>query len=137
MPFATGQLEAPEFSFLFGLRFGLYLERLELAVEVSPMTYVALADTIGKPHLQVNGTIGGLIPLGDRFSFPLRLGAGFVTVNTNDLVLFQTRIDLLGLAIQVDHAVIEIDLPSFRFATEFDQIGVFSWVSGIGVVYAF
>jgi hypothetical protein len=44
-------------------------------------------------------------------------------------------LDLIGLAYRWGHLLFEISLPSVRFQTEFERIGIWGWVFNLGVSY--
>ena len=132
-----------EGSFVFAVRGGVYLNRIELAIELSPMTY-AYYHPITGPAFQVNGTAGYSIPLtrsgGIELAWPLRLGVGTFFGNVGSHAYFQVRTDLVGLTLRVGHLLIDFYMPSYRMAfTSVDNVtGVLlSWEIGAGVSYAF
>jgi hypothetical protein len=80
--------------------------------------------------------VGGLPFLTEHIYWPLRFGVGMVAVNTpNDTVLFQTRFDLLGIGVKLGHVMLELSFPAFRYTTDFDLGGIFSWLTAISVTY--
>jgi hypothetical protein len=129
-------------SFLSALRFGVYIGPHELAVEVSPFTYVYYREIPG-PTFQANATYGYLVPItGTRIQicWPLRVGAGFFAGNVGGDVYFQLRADLVGLAVRMNHFVLDVYAPSFRFAIS--QVNgvtpsLLSWEAGLGASYVF
>lgn len=134
---------AAQGTFLFALRGGIFIDRSELALEVSPFTYFYYRNAPG-PTFQVNATYGYLIPLVQRPSFsvywPLRFGVGLFTGNTGADVYFQARADLIGAAIRVGHFMLDFHAPSFRYAmTSVSGVtGVLmSWEYGVGGSYVF
>jgi hypothetical protein len=129
--------------FLFGLRGGVFIDKIELAVELSPMTYFYYSPTPG-PAFQFNGTVGYHIPLYEgpqvQVYWPLRGGVGMFTGNTGSNVLFQARADLVGVMIKVGHLTIDLNLPSFRYAVtdvRGQQVHYLTWGLGGGVGYVF
>lgn len=138
VPLSGGSTSDPEGSFLFGLKGGVLIDRIELALEFSPVTYIPFTVRGADPNLQVNATFGYHIPISDMVSWPLRVGAGIVAVNTiNDDVYFQARADALGLSINYGHLLFDAHFPSFRFITEFDRAAFLDWLIGGGIAYAF
>jgi hypothetical protein len=135
-PLSGGASYDVEGAFLFGLRGGLLINRIELGLEFSPVTYLPYPKDGAEPHLQLNGTFGYHVPLSDQLTWPIRVGVGVVAVNTED-PLFQARADLLGLSIGYGHLLIDTHFPSFRFLTEFDRVAFFDWLVGAGISYAF
>jgi hypothetical protein len=132
-----------EGSFVFAARGGVYIDRHELAIELSPMTY-AYYHPITGPAFQVNGTYGYSIPLmrsgGIELAWPLRLGVGTFFGNVGSHAYFQIRADAVGLTLRVGHLLFDFYMPSYRVAvTNVDNVtGVLlSWEIGAGVSYAF
>lgn len=137
--------------FHFALRAGLYVGNHELAIEVSPFTSVYHFDL---PVFQLNVSYGYLIPMvrgtNAALYWPLRLGVGFITGNTNGNVYVEARGDVLGLALQVGQVMIDFHLPSFRFAWTPGFVGydyayyytigssvLLDWYGGVSVSYMF
>lgn len=127
-------------AFDVALRGGVVIdERHELAVELSPFTY--LWDTVGAGEargpgdtrgaaFKIEGTYAFLIPLlrSTHLYYPLRAGIGtfFGGINTSDHVLFELRADPLGLAWRTGHVIVDLHLPSIRYAftnARFDGFG--------------
>ncbi len=106
-------------AFLFGVRAGILAGRNEIALELSPMTFVYYENTPG-PTFQFNVSYAHLLPLHEgrdaSVYWPLRVGAGLFTGNTADNVYFQARADLIGIAVRVGHLMFDFHLPSFRYA---------------------
>jgi hypothetical protein len=124
-----------EGSFLFALRGGVVSGKTEFGIELSPMTflYVTAAD----PSFQVNAFIGYYAQIADRLYWPLRIGAGMAAANTpGDRVFFQARADLVGVMYNVGHLMLELHAPTYRFATEFQDLGLFIWDVGLSASYA-
>lgn len=136
-------------SFLFSLRGGFYAGRNEVAIELSPMTYVAYTDGSAGPQVQMAFNYTGLIPLQEgptvSLYWPMRFGVGFVAGNTRigrgEPAFLQLRFDLIGFAIKVGHVMIDLSLPSFRHLySPGDQNGnfmFFTWHVGAQVSYIF
>ncbi|HEY1958148.1 MAG TPA: hypothetical protein VGH28_21155 [Polyangiaceae bacterium] len=111
-------------AFLFALRGGVIIDgRHEIALALAPFTYAWDLYAERGPEFEVNASYAYLIPLVERprasLSWPLRLGLGFVA-GGNDLsggdVFFETRADVIGLALSIGHLTIEAHAPSFRYA---------------------
>lgn len=118
----------------FGLRGGVLFHHAELAFELAPVTWVPDFDR--KPSLSFNVTIGGLVPIAPRVRWPLRAGVGLTALNLPyENVYMQARMDLIGLVYQLGHLLFEISLPSVRFSSEFDRMGIWGWLFNISVVY--
>jgi hypothetical protein len=108
---------------LIAIRAGLMLGlHHELALEVAPFTdFWDLAIGPG-PAFEANASYAYHVVLVSRpamqVSWPLRIGAGFVAggTNTNSNVLFEARVDAIGLALGIGHVTIELHAPSFRWA---------------------
>ncbi|MBW2456355.1 MAG: hypothetical protein JRI68_17680 [Deltaproteobacteria bacterium] len=121
-------------AFFFAFRGGAYFNRVELAMEVAPVTWLPQFDQ--EPSFSFLVSIGGLPKIDDHVYWPLRFGVGLSTINTfNDQTLMQGRVDLLGVAIQHGHLLFEINLPSVRFHSEFDQYGLWGWLFNISAAY--
>ena len=116
---ASGSASQLEGAFLFALRVGTYIDRHELAFEVSPLTYQYYTNT-GGPTFQVTGTYGYLIPVGKspnlEVSWPIRIGVGMMAGNTGGLAFFQARADLVGLNLRTGPLIIDLYFPQFRYA---------------------
>ncbi len=148
---ASGNFGTFDGAFLFALDGGFFIGNHQLLVEFAPSTYVC--DGSGSGFAATSGTVFEMtasyayfVPLAKSGSvhvyYPFRFGAGTVVggPNTNGLVYFQLRADLLGAAIQVGHLVIDLHLPSFRYAitdTSGTQFHVLDWLFGTTLGYAF
>jgi len=123
-----------ESAFLFALRAGVLFDTTELSVELAPATWVWRSGE--KPMLTLNVAIGGLLRLTRNLYWPLRFGLGFAAVNTpTDEVYMQGRLELVGLAYQLGHVIIEMSLPSIRFSSEFEHIGIWAWLFNVSFSY--
>ena len=121
-------------AFFFAFRGGAYFGRVELALEVAPVTWIPRFDQ--DPNFSFLVSVGGLPEIDHHVYWPLRFGVGLSAVNTfNDQVLMQGRLDLLGVAFQYGHLLFEINLPSVRFHSEFDQYGLWGWLFNISGAY--
>lgn len=121
-------------SFLFAIRAGFLFGHTDLQVEVSPVTW--LPATAGQPVLQANISLGTLHHIAGNFYWPTRFGLGVAAVNLPD-PLFMQRLELIGLAYQMGHVLIELDAPTFRHGTDFSNYGLFSFGFNLGASYAF
>ena len=136
-------------SSLLGLRGGVYLDKLELALELSPKTFW-WAGGSQPGSFQMNVTAGYLFPLAETSGFsvywPLRGGVGFV-VDDQSHGAFALRGNLIGVALKFGPIVVDAYVPSFRWAY-FPSIGsgggststsgnLFSVLFGGGASYVF
>lgn len=130
----NGNLSSANPSMLFGFRGGLMFGTTELALEVSPFTYAPFlsSDVV----FQANITIGDLLHVAGPVFWPLRFGAGVVAANVPGPA-FETRIDLLGVAFNIGHILVDVHAPSFRAFTDFDAYSVLSFDFGLGAAYVF
>lgn len=136
-------------SFLFSLRGGLHIDRHELALELSPFTYIpynTASIVFAGATLRVAGTYGYLIPLYEAASasvyWPLRIGVGMLAGanNTQGLVYFEGRTDLVGLGVRVGHLFFDVMAPSFRYAFTHrlgTAVHLMSWHCGGNISYVF
>ncbi len=135
-------------SFQFALRGGLFIGRTELAIELSPFTYLPYStdsSAFNGSEFHLMGTVGYFLGLHEgpvSVYWPLRGGVGFMAGGNNSygLVYFEARADLVGVALRVGHVVIDFMAPSFRYAvtaTNGQSLHVFSWHIGGNVSYAF
>jgi hypothetical protein len=137
---------------LFALRGGVFIDHHELALELSPFTYMPYNTSylvIGQPFrgaaFQLMGTYGYFIPIREgnvSVYWPLRTGIGVFAGgdNTASLAYFQVRADLVGVAIRVGHLMIDLTLPSFRYGvtdTRGATLHVMGWHIGGNVSYVF
>jgi hypothetical protein len=132
-------------SFLFSLRGGIYAGRNELALEISPMTYLVGTQLSGT-SFQLAFNYTGLVPLFESpklgVYWPFRIGYGFVAANMPANAAFmQLRIDVFGVAFRVGHVMLDFSLPSFRYLySPGDTTGnamFFSWLPGMHASYLF
>ncbi|HVY49642.1 MAG TPA: hypothetical protein VHB21_27300 [Minicystis sp.] len=139
----SGNANQLEGAYLFALRGGVYIDRNELAFEISPLTYQYYADVPG-PTFQFTGTYGYLVPVfhdaNVDVSWPIRVGAGMMAGNTFGLAFFQARADLVGLNVRVGHLLIDAYFPQFRYAVTVNSgeaLHFLTWFGGASVSYAF
>jgi hypothetical protein len=130
-------------AFLWALRAGVFVGKNEIALEVSPMTYIPYGG-LG-PSFQLNASYGYLFaisesPGGVSAYWPIRIGLGAAAGNLGGNAFLQTRFDLVGVLLQIGHILIDLHAPSFRFETS-PQGGVMydllTWHFGGGIGYAF
>ena len=131
----SGQSTPVGAAFLFAFRGGLLFDRTELALEISPATW--LIDTRGSGVFQVNVTIGEYYHIAGDFYWPLRGGLGVAAGNLGGRALFLQRFDPIGVAYNWSHFVWEVNAPSFRHGTDFDFGSVFNFVFNIQATYVF
>lgn len=126
---------AVDAAMIFSIQLGVLFGRTELSLEISPMTWVQ--DFDADPIFSMLVSIGGLVQLGDADVYwPLRFGLGLSAVNTwNDEVFMQGRLDLIGIVYKWGHLLFEVDLPSIRFHSEFQHLGIWGWMFNLSVTY--
>jgi hypothetical protein len=131
--------------FLFALRGGAFIGRSQLTFEVSPFSYLYDHRAQG-PAFQMNGSYAYFIPLKTTgnvlLHWPMRVGVGMMAGgdNTEARAYFQARADLVGLAVQIGHVMLEFHAPSFRyFATDYrgTQGHILTWLLGLDASYVF
>lgn len=133
-------------SFFFAFRLGVLFNRAELSMELSPATWVWDFD----PGSHISGldyegnlnslsflvNIGGLVQLADNVYWPFRFGLG---LSAHELplapVYMQGRLDVIGLVYQYGHLLFELTLPSIRFHSEFQNIGIWGWLFTLSISY--
>jgi hypothetical protein len=132
--------------FLFALNGGLYIGNHQLSFEIAPVTYVYDGKANG-PIFEMVASYAYFVPLtefGDvHVYWPFRFGVGMLAgpdVNIFGLAYLQARADLIGVAFQIGHAVIDLHLPSFRYAItdkSGTQIHILDWLFGVSAGYSF
>ncbi len=134
----AGSFGDVEGSFIFSLRGGVLLDGIEIALELSPVTYVPYLAS-GDPMLQLNATGGTYLHLFGDLYWPLRAGIGLMAVNAPPPAdaLLQIRADLIGVAYKIGHLIVEANLPSYRFGSELDRYAIHSWLFSLGGSYVF
>jgi hypothetical protein len=133
-------------AFLFALAAGVYLGNHQLSVEVAPVTFIYDAKAPG-PVFEASANYAYFIPLTEagsiRVYWPIRFGAGIFAgpdLNALGFAYFQARADLVGVAVQVGHLMIDFHLPSFRWQLtdkSGTQLHFLDWLFGMTVGYAF
>ena len=107
-------------AFLLAFRGGVFINRHELALEIAPFTDFWDMRVSG-PAFEANVTYAYYVRLLTRetfgLSWPLRGGISVLAggSNTNDNVFFEVRADVIGLALNVGHLIVEAHLPTFRY----------------------
>lgn len=142
-------------SFNFGLKGGLIFGRTQLAIEAAPYTWLPAGTSL--KLAQVGLTYGSYVRLARHWYLPLKFGLGAVVgvsggANTvtrggvsigggtginSDTKMFVSRADVLGLAYATRHLIIELNLFSFRYGTDFTNNNVYSFNFNLGVSYVF
>jgi hypothetical protein len=127
-------------AFFFALRLGVLFEKTELALEIAPKTWVWDLDDPKRKSFSLNASIGGLIRVANHAYWPIRFGLGLTagdleTPNVQKNVYMQGRIDLIGIVYQYGHLLFEVNLPSTRFHSEFQNIGIWAWLFNLSVSY--
>lgn len=128
-------------AFHFNLRAGVLLGRLQLEIELSPVTQVFFGATT-LPVFQGNLAVGYLIPLSKTVSWPLRVGVGggFYLASGATRGAFAVRGDLIGVEVRLHdlpNLAIEATLPSFRYYTDFTTGNIMALEALLGLTYAF
>lgn len=116
--------------FLFALKGGVLIDRIELGLEFSPVTFLPAAELPDYPVLQMNAYAGYHIPVYENFSWPLRGGLGFSAVNSP--AALELRFDLIGISALFGPVLLDLYLPSFRVFTDFDSGTVMHFMFGVG-----
>lgn len=143
----------------FALRAGALVNRMEVALEIAPMTHLVplgqqcfsnfmfgtqCTSTSG-PVFDVVGTVGWWLPLVQRKQFgvywPMRMGVG-VIATTGGRAFFQATADVIGVNVRVGHLFFGMQLPTFRYAFTPDDRGipgthVLAWSFNGNVGYVF
>jgi hypothetical protein len=142
---ARGGFNRADSAFMFALHGGVFIDKHQLLVEISPFTYGFDARGLG-PAFQMNGNYAYFIPLMESEAvslyWPLRVGVGMVAGgdNTTGLVSFQARGDIVGLAAKVGHFMFDFHVPSFRYIVT-DSRGTQghlpTWLIGMSTSYVF
>lgn len=130
-------------AFLFALHGGVFIDKEQLELEISPFTYVWDGKANG-PIFQMTANYAHFFQLYDsndlRIYWPIRIGLGMSAGdNILGLATFQPRADLIGVALQVGHAIIDLHLPTFRYAVtdkNGTQLHVLDWMFGTSISYA-
>lgn len=133
--------------FLLALNGGVYIGNHQLSFEISPVTYwPSLASPPG-PAFEMSANYAYMFPLmesGDlRVFWPIRIGLGMAAgpdSNLLGLAFFQARLDVIGPAFQIGHVVVDLHLPTFRYAIT-DKSGtqahLLDWLFGASIGYVF
>jgi len=125
------------FALLWAVRGGLLIDRTELSLEVAPMTAGAYWPG-NKPNLSALFNLGYHLPIGGPVNWPFRVGAGITAVNfLGDKTAFQSRLDAIGISINYRHFLVDIQVPSMRYHTDFDQFGLLNLYFGVDAAYVF
>jgi hypothetical protein len=129
-------------SFFFAFKAGVLFNRAELSMELAPASWIwdfePLRNTSHYETYDYEGNlnslsflvnIGGLVRLADNVYWPFRFGLG---LSAHELpltsVYMQGRLDLIGLVYHYGHFMVELNLPSIRFHSEFRTIGIWGWL---------
>lgn len=132
----------------FAMRLGAVMNRFEVNIEFSPDTFwpgdfaYPLSNTLDSgAHLLIDLTIGYLAEVTKRLYWPIRFGGGIMAVGTPRTVFGLLRLDLLGIGyvfpLGPGQLAVEATLPSLRFHSEIDLLGIWSWMFNISAVYLF
>lgn len=145
----SGGFNSFDGNFLFALQGGVFIDKHELKLELAPFTYLLDAKTNAFARgavFELSGSYAYYIPLYDsptlKAYWPLRIGLGFVAGadNTAGLVYFQPSADVVGVALQIGHIMLDMHLPSFRYAVTDRggaQLSWLSWTFGLSASYVF
>lgn len=115
---------------LFAIKAGALFDRVELGVELSPVTY--LPDFDADPTLLMQAYLGYHIEMTPTVSWPIRAGAGMAAINVGDNVLFQGRLDLVGVSVAAAPVLVDLYMPSFRIIPGEGGV-LLSWMFGAGI----
>ena len=143
----TGGFNTFRGGLLFALNGGLYLGNHQLSFEIAPVTYWPTLASPPGPAFEMSANYAYMIPLtesGNMHVFwPIRFGLGMAAgpdLNLLGLAWFQARLDLIGVAVQMGHVVVDFHLPTFRYAIT-DKSGVqahlLDWLFGASIGYVF
>jgi hypothetical protein len=142
---SKGGFNKADGGFLFALRGGFFVGRSQLTFELSPLSYLYDHRAPG-PAFQMNASYAYFIPLKTTGNvllyWPLRVGIGMMAGadNTQGLAYFQARADLVGLAMQIGHVMLDFHAPSFRYLVT-DSRGtqghILTWQLGLSASYVF
>ena len=143
----TGGFNTFRGGFLLALNGGVYIGNHQLSFEISPVTYWPTLASPPGPAFEMSANYAYMVPLtdsGDLHVFwPIRFGLGMAAgpdLNLLGLAWFQMRLDLIGAAFQIGHVVIDLHLPTFRYAIT-DKTGVqahlLDWLFGASIGYVF
>jgi hypothetical protein len=108
-------------SFLFALKGALLVDRFELGLEVSPVTWMPNADVLDDPWLQATLNGGYHIRLAGAVNYVLRGGVGVAVPVRDGTTYFVGRADVVALSALVGPVMVELDAPSFRAVTNFKR----------------
>jgi hypothetical protein len=132
---------------LFALNGGIFIGNHQLMFEVAPVTFVYDAKFAPGPVFEMTANYAYFIPLTDAGNihvyWPIRFGLGMLAgpdLNALGLAYFQLRADLIGVAVQMGHVIIDMHLPSFRYSItdkSGSQLHLLDWVFGVSLGYAF
>jgi len=107
-------------AFLFALKGGILLDRVELGLDLSPVTWLPIADAPSLPGFQANVYGGYHIPITGGISYPIRGGLGIGALTAGGSPLMEIRADLVGVSAMVGPVLLELNAPSVRVFTEFN-----------------
>jgi hypothetical protein len=137
-------------SFLFALRAGLLVQRLEISLEWAPGTYEPVMGKSSDAYdnglwlTSFTGSFAYHIPVTRGAYWPLRIGAGFISRSTEtnsagrrvtDSTDFQGRIDLFNISVKTKYVFLDFSFPSVRYVTDFDAFHRWSGLFTVGAAY--
>lgn len=110
--------------FLFGIAGGILVDRFDLGLEISPLTWMPDTNVIDNPLFQTNLNAGYHIPLAGALNWVLRGGVGMAIGIHGGPANFVGRADLIALSALVGPVLVEVDAPSFRAVTDFHSVSL-------------
>jgi hypothetical protein len=133
-------------AFYAALKLGMTLDIVELSAEWAPSTNFAV---LGNDDSHFNNrartsynndamsslllNIGVHLPLTQRLSWPIRGGGGIIqNKDTTDVLV---RLDVFGISVKTKYVLLDVSLPSLRYASDFDQYHRFSGLVGLTASY--
>jgi hypothetical protein len=124
-------------AFQASLAMGVLVDRFQLELELSPASLIYFAGGT-LPAFQGNMTIGTLAPIAKGLSWPFRIGGGGGFVFSGGVGGFaELRADVMGLVWRNGNLMVQANFPSFRYMFFPPGVSILTWVTNVGVAYAF
>lgn len=111
-------------TFWFAIKGNLLVDRFDLGLEISPLTWMPDTQVLDNPVFQTNLNAGYHIPLAGPLNWVLRGGVGMAVGIHGGPTNFVGRADLVALSALAGPLMIEIDAPSFRAVTDFHSVSL-------------